>query len=223
MKASSNIAKFLAISLMLVCVRAGAATLNAEVVSSKGKPVRDAVVFAVPADPAVLQGIQAQKQVDVDQVDKEFIPYVTAVYRGTDVNFPNSDKIRHHVYSFSEAKQFEIPLYTGAPEKPIHFDKPGEVALGCNIHDWMKAYVFVCESPFFTTTDADGKASLTDLPAGQYQVRVWHPTLRGKPEDTGQKVSLEADSAPQIVQFTIREKKLWKPWRAPTSTTGGYR
>jgi len=223
MKTLTNIANCLAISLILACVSASAATLNAEVVNSKDKPVKDAVVYAVPEDSSVLKSVKTPKQIDVDQVDKEFIPYVTAVYQGTDVNFPNSDKIRHHVYSFSDAKRFEIPLYTGAPEKPVNFDKAGEVALGCNIHDWMKAYVFVCESPFFATTDASGKASLQNLPDGDYQVRVWHPTLRGKSEDTGQKVSVASGSAPQSLHFSIREKKLWRPWRAPSSTSGGYR
>lgn len=82
------------------------------------------------------------------------------VYVGTRVTFPNRDNIRHHVYSFSSAKKFELPLYIGTPAAPVVFDKPGVVALGCNIHDWMLAYIYVLTTPHFAKTAADGKARL---------------------------------------------------------------
>ena len=83
----------------------------------------------------------------VDQIDKEFVPYVKPVRTGSFVQFPNKDHIRHHVYSFSAPSKFELPLYMGTPAQPVLFDKPGVVKLGCNIHDWMIGYVYVTDSP----------------------------------------------------------------------------
>jgi hypothetical protein len=106
---------------------------------------------------------------------------------GTAVTFPNRDSVRHQVYSFSPAKRFELPLYTGVPQA-VTFDKPGVVILGCNIHDWMIGYVYVSESPYFAKTDAHGKAVLTDLPPRAYVLRVWHPQQSGVEEDTRKNV-----------------------------------
>ena len=73
------------------------------------------------------------------------------------VQFPNSDAISHQVYSFSSARQFQLPLYRGKPYPPVQFDQPGVVTLGCNIHDNMLAYIVVTAAPFFGRTDADGE------------------------------------------------------------------
>src|SRR5262249_12812113 len=146
-------------------------------------------------------------------VDKEFVPYVTAVYVGTLVNFPNRDQIRHHVYSFSAAKTFEIPLYAGMPEQLVDFDRAGEVVLGCNIHDWMRAYVFVVDTPYFAVTSGDGAAAI-ELPAGRYRVEVWHPRLEGEPAATGRAMQLGAGEEARL-DFTIEQKRVWIPRRAP--------
>src|SRR5207244_3930054 len=103
---------------------------------------------------------------------------------GSPVSFPNRDDVRHHVYSFSPAKRFDLPLYVGTPAKPVVFDTPGVVIIGCNIHDWMVGYIYVSESPYFATTDADGRADLTGLPPGRYTARVWHPQLAGADDAT---------------------------------------
>jgi plastocyanin len=114
----------------------------------------------------------------IDQVDKRFVPRINVIRTGTVVTFPNSDHIRHQVYSFSPAKVFTLKLYAGSPSTPIIFDKPGLVVLGCNIHDKMLAFVGVVDTPYFAKTDAIGKAVL-NLPAGRYRLRVWHPGLAG--------------------------------------------
>src|SRR6185437_16515964 len=113
-------------------------SLEVIVKDDKGGPGSDAVVYAVGAASAA-----PRKQAVVDQRDKQFVPYVTPVQVGTAVIFPNSDNIRHHVYSFSSAKKFELPLYSGVPAQPVVFDMVGFVTLGCNIHDCMIAYVAV--------------------------------------------------------------------------------
>ncbi len=118
----------------------------------------------------------------MDQIDEAFVPHVLPVRIGTSVSFPNKDDIRHHVYSFSEAKKFELPLYKGTPAEPVTFEQPGEIVLGCNIHDHMRGYIYVVESPHFATSSEDGVAEVRDLPAGRWEVHVWHP-LQKAPAD----------------------------------------
>ena len=122
------------------------------------------------------------------------MPRVKPVLVGSPVSFPNRDDVRHHVYSFSPAKRFDLPLYVGTPAKPVVFDAPGVVAIGCNIHDWMVGYIYVSESPYFATSGADGRADLTGLPPGRYTVRVWHPQLAGAEEGTRRAADLSADA-----------------------------
>jgi plastocyanin len=205
--------------LLTVLVFAGdllAGSLEVVVKDDKGGPGSDAVAYAVSAASAA-----PKKHAVVDQRDKQFIPYVTAVQVGTAVSFPNSDNIRHHVYSFSPAKKFELPLYSGVPAEPVVFDKVGFVTLGCNIHDWMIAYVAVLPTPYFQVTRQDGRAMLKDLPAGQYTVQVWHPALKGQPEAFAERVDVGGGT--KTLMFTLPLKHDVRAKRAPGLTTGGYR
>ena len=148
-----------------------AATFTAQVVDQQGKPLADAVVtLKGPANIAA-----GKLKADMDQRDQEFSPRVLAVHTGTQVKFPNSDNIRHQVYSFSPAKRFELRLYEGTPSEPLLFDKPGVVVLGCNIHDWMVGYIYVTDEPLFGVTDSNGVLRLDQVPAGHYQATLWHP------------------------------------------------
>ena len=160
------------LALALALPGASAATLELTVKDAAGAPVEDAVVWAMPRPgPAPAR----KRDGTVGQKDKTFIPFVSVVQTGTAVHFPNQDPIRHHVDSFSPAKRFEIKLYAGTPAAPIVFDKPGEVVLGCNIHDHMLAYVYVVDTPWFAKTGKDGAARIEGLPAGDHDLRVWHP------------------------------------------------
>jgi plastocyanin len=206
--------------LLLLAAPAPADTLAVAVKDDAGKPVEHAVVQAKPLGADGRPAPGAAPAV-VDQINKEYVPYVTAVRVGTSVSFPNKDQIRHHVYSFSEAKKFEIPLYKGTPADPVVFDKPGPVVLGCNIHDWMKAYIFVSESPYFAVTGPGGDATI-ELPPGDYAVEVWHPELEGEPAATSQRISLSGAGSP--LEFEIGRKRVWAPRRAPSRLGGqGYR
>jgi hypothetical protein len=100
------------------------------------------------------------------------------VQTGTAVRFPNMDDVQHHVYSFSPAKTFQLPLYKGTPPNAVVFDKAGVVTLGCNIHDQMSAYIVVVDTPFFEKSGANGRAALRDLEPGRYTVHVWIPETR---------------------------------------------
>lgn len=216
MKLSRTVALLAVISF---CEHLRAGSLDVTVRDAKGAAVSDAVVFAQRNGAS--SGF-AKTQTVIDQRDKQFVPYVTAIQVGTSIMFPNSDNIRHHVYSFSPAKKFELPLYSGVPAKPVVFDNVGFVTLGCNIHDWMIAYVAVLPTPHFQVTGQNGHATLKNLPAGNYSVQVWQPALKGAPENLAQQVELSAAGGKELL-FTLDLKPDFRAKRAPGLSTGGYR
>jgi plastocyanin len=206
MRRRVSVVALLSAVLWLVAAGSGPAIaraprVEATVTDQSGKAVVDAVVTLTPVGgpPPALRPTPAV----MDQVNKEFVPAVLPVVVGTPVSFPNRDNIRHHVYSFSPAKKFELPLYMGTPSAPVVFDKPGPVALGCNIHDWMVAYVYVVATPYFAKTGADGHARVEGLPAGPYEAKVWHPRLRG--ETAARPITLAEDEDGRVTfSLTLR-------------------
>jgi plastocyanin len=186
--------------LILAAVHpATAGTLLVEVRDIRGAAVSEAVVYAVPE--AKAPAPPARRAV-LDQKNRMFVPHVLAIQTGTAVIFPNSDNVRHQVYSFSPAKRFQLPLYAGTPAEPVVFDKPGVVTVGCNIHDQMSAHLVVVDTPYFALT-ADGRAELSGLPEGKYDVRVWHEGMRT--EAAPQSVRLGAGE-PKSLVFQIGQK-----------------
>jgi plastocyanin len=194
----SRLVAALASMLALAAPPARPASLDARVTDAAGKPVADSVVYAIAGSSHERPG---KAPVAVEQIDREFVPYVTPVQVGTVVTFPNRDPILHHVYSFSPAKTIDIPLYTGKSPVEVVFDKPGVVTLGCNIHDWMIGYILVVPTSHFAKTDRQGIAKLRDLPAGAYDVHAWHPQQRAAP--AAQRVTLDAPSSAPSVEFSI--------------------
>lgn len=195
-------------------------SIHASVVDESGQPVADAVVVAVPTDPSVAASARPHAE-SLDQIDKEFVPKVKPVFVGSTVAFPNRDNVRHHVYSFSPAKRFELPLYAGMPAQPVLFDKPGVVVLGCNIHDWMIGYIYVSESPFFAKTAASGAATIANLPARTFVVRVWHPQLIGSELSTRREVKLAPGQSLDL-RFTLALKPESRVRRAPGIDHAGH-
>jgi plastocyanin len=208
--------------LLFACGTAtgSAAELRVLVKDHHGKRVADAVVLATPSDPKSAQRTKAPPDA-VDQVDKQFVPYVKPVFVGSKIRFPNSDHIRHQVYSFSPAKKFELPLYGGTDAPPVVFDKPGVVVLGCNIHDWMVGYIYVSETPFFATTEAAGTASLEDLPPGEYSVRLWHPSMEHAEETTTRLVTVKAEG-PTTLEWELSLKPSFRVPRVSGAASPGY-
>jgi plastocyanin len=136
----------------------------------RGAPLADAVASLHAAGaPGTAPGATAE----IDQRNATFVPGVIGIQAGTRVRFPNSDNTLHHVYSFSPAKRFELPLYSGRRAEPVLFDQPGVVTLGCNIHDWMVAHVVVLDTPWHARSGTDGRVRI-EAPPGDYVLRVWH-------------------------------------------------
>ncbi|HRP23157.1 methylamine utilization protein [Thauera sp.] len=161
---------------LLAAHAAGAADVRVKVVDPQGMPLEHAAVALKPQ----AGGAPARsREVDIVQQEKRFLPLMTAVRTGTAVRFPNLDTVRHHVYSFSPAKSFELKLYIGTPAAPVVFDTPGVVVMGCNIHDTMVGYVVVSDAPWVGVSDGQGSVRFEGIPAGEYELEYWHPRWVG--------------------------------------------
>ena len=206
-----------AVFLFQSIVPAGAGNLVVTVKDQGSKPVKDAVVYALPVSG---QPPSLKAHAVVAQRNKQFVPYVSAVQTGSMVQFPNEDSVKHHIYSFSPAKKFELPLYSGIPAHPILFETAGLVTLGCNIHDWMIAYILVVPTPWFSVTGASGEAQLNDLPAGTYDLEIWQPRLKNSSSRPRQRAVVKADSR---VSFQLDLKPDCGLRRSPADSGDGYR
>jgi plastocyanin len=154
---------------------AHAGTLVVAVLDRDGKPIPEAVISVIvpkhgvkpPAAPAVMS-----------QKNLLFSPYVLPIMAGTQVVFPNEDKLPHHLKTASQQYAFEFPVYDpGKTPAPVTFDVPGMAILYCYFHGWMRAYVYVVDTPFFAKTDANGVARIENVPDGNFEVRAWHPDM----------------------------------------------
>lgn len=152
-----------------------AAGVDLEVRGRDGQPLADAVVYL--SSDGARAAVRPAEGVQIAQQDKRFVPEVSVVPVGTAIQFPNLDRVRHHVYSLSAARPFELKLYAGAPANPVVFDRPGVAVLGCNIHDRMVAWVVVVETPHHGRSGADGRVRLDNVPPGAYTLHAWHPAL----------------------------------------------
>ncbi len=150
-------------------------TASFTVVDSEKKPIENAVIQLIGSK--ISQATSPKEPFQLSQRDKQFTPLVLTVPKGASVTFPNYDDIQHHVYSFSGIKKFQFKLSKESKDPPITLDKAGVVPVGCNIHDWMLAYIFVADTPFFATTDSLGKAIINVTNPGDYTIKVWHPQL----------------------------------------------
>ena len=179
-----------------------ASAVSVTVLKADGQGLADAVVVAETSQgyPAVHGVLKSA----IDQRDLMFVPEVLVVRTGTSVDFPNSDQVRHQVYSFSAAKNFQLPLYAGRTHPPVLFDHAGLVTLGCNIHDGMIGYIYVTDSPWYGRTDSTGKLHLSDLPAGSFTVKVWHPHWNEGHQPLEQPIKLDEG---QTGEVTVKLKK----------------
>jgi plastocyanin len=160
--------------------------IDIRILDRDGLPVPEVVVTArrIDAEPEAATGGAATR---MNQHALAFEPHILIVQVGTAVEFPNADDVRHHVYSFSPARQFNFSIESGAIHESLRFNVPGIVTLGCNIHDDMLAYIVVVDTPHFAKTGPDGTAELTGLDAGRYELAIWSSRIAQKhqPEPIG--------------------------------------
>jgi plastocyanin len=175
-----------------------AAVLTVRVVDAAGRPVRDAVVTFYPS--AGARAPRPGGHYVISQQNLQFHPFLTIVPVGADISFPNFDNTKHHVYSFSPAKRFELKLFAKDQSRTVHFEKAGVVALGCNIHDQMSAFIVVADSAWTARTNAQGTVEFGDAPNAPGRITVWHPYLRAPNGTMQQGLALNQHSA----NFSVR-------------------
>lgn len=174
-----------------------AADVTLDLRTPAGRPLADAVAWLTPLDGAVPAA--PATPVVVDQKARRFVPLVTVIQRGTLVEFPNSDNIRHSVYSFSDTRPFQLKLYSGSPSAPVDFPRSGIVTLGCNIHDQMLAWIAVVDSPWFGRSDAAGSLVVRGVPPGRYRLQGWHPGQDAAPPEQGLVIGSGAAAATLVI------------------------
>jgi len=187
-------------ALLAAALPAVAATLVVRVQTPDGHALPGAVVTVRPLEgpPRHATPVRAV----MDQVNRSFAPDLLVIPAGSTVEFPNSDSVSHQIYSFSPAKRFQLPLYRGKPYPPVHFEQPGVVTLGCNIHDEMLAYLLVTDAPWYGRT-GDGGSWSAEVPHGHYRVELWHPRLREDESDLRRELTVgDADRAELTVRLS---------------------
>jgi plastocyanin len=110
----------------------------------------------------------------MDQRNETFVPHVLAITTGTTVDFPNTDKFYHNVFSLSKTRPFDLGRYAAGSSRQVRFDRAGIVRVFCDIHSHMNAYILVFNHPFFAMTDAEGRYRIENVPPGTYGVIAWN-------------------------------------------------
>lgn len=167
---------FFALFFIIQNNHAETSTLHVTILSYQDIPVEGVIVNASPLDsakPIISEKNTVYKMVQKDRV---FSPNILAIQAGEYISFPNQDAIKHHVYSFSKPKVFQLKLYKDRVPEPVLFDKPGIVSVGCNIHDWMVGHIYIADSPYFNTTNNKGITEIP-VPNAEYKIQFWHPLI----------------------------------------------
>jgi len=194
------------LATLVASTGARAESVSVTVSDRDGRPVPDVVVYALPSGGESRVSANGSRAI-MDQIDRKFVPHILVVQTGTAVEFPNSDTVAHHVYSFSHPNHFKLPMYKGHAHPPVTFAESGIVVLGCNIHDHMLGYIVVVDTPYFGKTDATGVAVL-ESPAGQATtVTIWSPRIR----DDAERLSVMVDGTAADRQLAFRMEKNLRP------------
>lgn len=183
---------FALIAALILCSPAMAGDLTVRVRDAAGRPVQDAVVTVHPAAGVPRGPIRFPWPLRMAQQNIQFQPYVLVVPAGGTVSFPNLDRVRHQVYSFSRGNRFELELYGRDESRTYRFSTVGVAAIGCNIHDQMLAYIKVVDTPWAAKTPASGDVTLSAIPAGAATLRVWHPRLAGRGNEISRPLTIAA-------------------------------
>lgn len=182
---------------------AAPASLRVQVVDTNGLPVRDAVVELRGANPAS-GPIRFPWKMGMAQKNQQFTPGTLIVAKGSTVAFPNLDTVRHSIYSFSKPARFEIDLYGRDQTRTHTFAVAGSVKLGCNIHDQMRGYIRVTDTPFAGKTDHNGYVTLAGMAAGGARVTVWHPALRSPTNEATSAIVIGSGPQTHTLKVALR-------------------
>ncbi|MBL4782602.1 MAG: hypothetical protein JKX92_10195 [Porticoccaceae bacterium] len=211
------------LQFILLLVLWGSATplwagdLSVSVIDDQGELVENAVVVLHPLFDDDWSTLEPQALL-MKQQGAMFRPFVLAVGTASTVSFPNFDEFRHQVYSYSKAKRIELRLYGMDESKTVLFDRAGIVALGCNIHDNMLAYIYVSDEPYHVVSDAQGMALIRDVRPGDYEMTIWHPDQKKRRQNYMQSLSVLADSAAVAARIEMRSSR--RQQKSPASA--GY-
>jgi plastocyanin len=118
----------------------------------------------------------------MDQRNETFVPHLLAIMTGTTVDFPNSDKFYHNVFSLSKPARFDLGRYSAGHSRSIRFDRPGIVRVFCDIHSHMSAFILVFSHPYFAVTDSQGRYHIDNVPPGNYGVIAWNEGNPSEPK-----------------------------------------
>ena len=177
--------------------------VRVQVVDERGVPVRNAVV-EIDADARATGRITFPWRMAMAQRNEQFVPGTLVVAKGSTVAFPNLDRVRHSIYSFSKPARFEIDLYGRDQTRSHTFPVSGSVKLGCNIHDDMRGYIRVVDTPYAGKSDANGYVELTRVPTGSAKITVWHPQLRAPGGEIGRAVTISGSSNRHVMKVRLR-------------------
>ncbi len=184
-----------AVALAVGPLASNAATFSGIASDRDGQALVNVVVSLKPMGRAAVA--TPTQQVIVTQENATFKPYITVIRTGSSVVFANRDNMEHHIKSFSSSKSFEIAVHKpGDTPPPIRFDNEGAVVAYCILHDWMRAYIYVADTPWYALTAASsGIARIENVPPGDYEASAWHPDLGQYKPPLTQKVTIGADGA----------------------------
>ena len=192
-----------ALAMLVAPIAAQAATVTIDVRDAGGKPMPDTVVIIdTPKKPA--GPVRFPWPMVMSQKNIMFAPHVLVVPLGASVSFPNLDRVRHHVYSLTGAKKFDLKLYGQDQTRSVVFDKPGLVSIGCNIHDSMSAFIYVVDTPYAMVTDANGRVTIPNVPTGGATIRLWNPAIRAPGNTLSQGIAIPASGL--ATTYTIKGK-----------------
>ncbi|HXY40568.1 MAG TPA: carboxypeptidase regulatory-like domain-containing protein [Vicinamibacteria bacterium] len=139
------------------------------------------------------------RRATLDQRNESFVPYVLAITVGSTVDFPNSDRTYHNVFSLSKARSFDLGRYPRGQSRSVRFDQPGVVRVFCEIHSHMSAWILVFAHPYFAATDAEGRYRIDGVPPGSYTLAAWNDgAVRARRE-----VRVGADGEPVDAEFSL--------------------
>jgi plastocyanin len=208
-----------AMTMAIAATQLNAATIVAQIQDKAGNPVPNAIVYAVPVGvkaPVVKPGTMAA----VEQQQFKFEPFVTVIQAGTQMRFPNKDRADHHVKVLSGPTMFEYKIYTRKEPEPLTLDKLGQITVQCLLHDWMNAHIYVVDTPWFNKTAKGGSAVIENLPAGEYDIFVAHPSVLIPGQiapSMPRRVKLEASTA-QVIEAKLNFVPKAEPTRRQPST-----